>query len=178
MSNLTEQAIKASFLKLLTERPLSRISVKDITDDCGINRNSFYYHFHDIPQLMEKVVLDQTNSLIEAYPDISSLGECVDVAFHFIVENKRSINHIYYSLNREVFEQYLMRICEHSVTAWFNRAYAEIPYDEARKDLNLRFICYELYGACIDWMNRGMPPEAIGEAKQLLEICQRLAMKG
>ena len=104
MSNLTEQAIKASFLKLLTERPLSRISVKDITDDCGINRNSFYYHFHDIPQLMEKIVLDQTNSLIEAYPDISSLGECVDVAFHFIVENKRSINHIYYSLNREVFE--------------------------------------------------------------------------
>ena len=58
MSNLTEQAIKAFFLKLLEQRPLTRITVRDITDDCGINRNSFYYHFHDIPQLMEKIALD------------------------------------------------------------------------------------------------------------------------
>ena len=176
MSNLTVQAIKASFLKLLEERPLSRITVKDITDDCGINRNSFYYHFHDIPQLMEKIVLDQTNSLIEAYPDISSLEECVDVAFHFIVENRRSVNHIYYSLDREVFEQYLMRICEHTVTAWFHKAYEGIPYDEKERELKLRFIQYELFGACIDWMNQGMPQEAIEGAKYLLKLCRTLTI--
>ena len=45
MANFTKNAIRASFLKLLDERPLSKITVKDITDDCGINRNSFYYHF-------------------------------------------------------------------------------------------------------------------------------------
>ena len=45
MANFTRKAIKEAFLKLLNQRPLSQITVKDIVEDCGINRNSFYYHF-------------------------------------------------------------------------------------------------------------------------------------
>ena len=45
MPNFTQNAIKASFLKLLGQRPLNQITVKDIVEDCGVNRNSFYYHF-------------------------------------------------------------------------------------------------------------------------------------
>ena len=45
MSNFTKNAIKASFVKLLNEQPLNKISVRSIVEDCGINRNSFYYHF-------------------------------------------------------------------------------------------------------------------------------------
>ena len=44
MANFTKQAIKASFLQLPNEQPLSKISVRDIVERCGINRNSFYYH--------------------------------------------------------------------------------------------------------------------------------------
>lgn len=51
MPDFTERAIKASFMKLLNERPLNKITVKDIADDCGISRNSFYYHFEDVPRL-------------------------------------------------------------------------------------------------------------------------------
>ena len=58
MSNLMKQAIKTSFLKLLDERPLTRITVLDIAADCGINRNSFYYHYHDIPALIEEIIRD------------------------------------------------------------------------------------------------------------------------
>ena len=49
VTSLTKRAIRASFLKLLNERPLNKIPVKDIVEDCGINRNSFYYHYTDIP---------------------------------------------------------------------------------------------------------------------------------
>lgn len=49
MSNLTERAIKEAFIKLLGEKPLAQISVRMIVEECGINRNSFYYHFQDIP---------------------------------------------------------------------------------------------------------------------------------
>ena len=41
-TTLTKRAIKESFVNLLNERPLNKISVRDITDKCGINRNSFY----------------------------------------------------------------------------------------------------------------------------------------
>jgi len=184
MSNLTKQAIKSSFKKLLDERPLTRITVRDIAQDCGINRNSFYYHYHDIPELMEEIVHDQASALIDAYPDVSSLEECVETAFHFILENRRAINHIYHSLNREVFEQYLMRICDYTVSSWYDSAFAQptdpdapglrIPKMHQDRERMIRFIRYELFGACIDFMNEGMPPAAIDEAKMLLHLSMRI----
>ena len=48
MSGFTKQAIRASFLKLLDTYPLRDITVRMITEDCGINRKSFYYHYQDI----------------------------------------------------------------------------------------------------------------------------------
>ncbi len=56
MANFTKKAIRESFLKLLTQRPLSQITVKDIVADCGINRNTFYYYFEDISNLIENIV--------------------------------------------------------------------------------------------------------------------------
>ena len=75
MANFTKQAIKASFMKLLNQKPLSKISVRDIVEDCGINRNSFYYHFQDIPSLLGEIVTEQTDELIRQYPTISSMEE-------------------------------------------------------------------------------------------------------
>ena len=112
MANFTKQAIKASFLKLLNQQPLNKISVRDIVEDCGINRNSFYYHFRDIPSLLGEIVADQTEQLIRAYPSISSLDECFHVAFRFALENKRAVMHIYLSVNRDVFTQSMLKLCE------------------------------------------------------------------
>ena len=56
MANFTKQAIKAAFLELLDEKPLNKISVRDIVERCGINRNSFYYHFQDIPSLLGEII--------------------------------------------------------------------------------------------------------------------------
>ena len=42
MSKLTQKAIQNSFLKLLESKPIDHITIKDITDDCGISRNTFY----------------------------------------------------------------------------------------------------------------------------------------
>ena len=58
MSAAAREAIKASFLKLLEERPLREITVKDIVRDCGVNRNSFYYHFKGIPEMLVEIVME------------------------------------------------------------------------------------------------------------------------
>ena len=68
MANFTKKAIEASFLKLLNERPLNKITVKDIVEDCGINRNSFYYHFDDIPSLMKGMIREEFEDIVSQYP--------------------------------------------------------------------------------------------------------------
>lgn len=48
MSQLTKKAIKTSFIKLLNQTAFDKITVKDIVKDCGVNRNTFYYHYQDV----------------------------------------------------------------------------------------------------------------------------------
>ena len=54
VSQLTKKAIMASFVRLVNKTPLDKITVKDIVEDCGVNRNTFYYYFQDIYALGEK----------------------------------------------------------------------------------------------------------------------------
>ena len=65
MSAYTKQAIKNSFLKLLNERPLNQVTVKAIVDDCGINRNTFYYHFADVPSLATEIITERADEVLD-----------------------------------------------------------------------------------------------------------------
>ena len=67
MSGFTKQAIQASSLKLLDTYPLRDITVRMITEDCGINRNSFYYHFEDLPALVETIVKEDADKIMEEH---------------------------------------------------------------------------------------------------------------
>ncbi len=51
-SLITKKALGESLKKLMAEQPFEKISIKDICDDCGMNRNSFYYHFKDKQDLI------------------------------------------------------------------------------------------------------------------------------
>ena len=49
----TKQAMYHTLKKLITTKPINKITIKDITDTCGLNRQTFYYHFKDIYDLLE-----------------------------------------------------------------------------------------------------------------------------
>ena len=53
MSQVTKRALAASLIKLLSQKPLDKVTVKDIIEDCGVNRQTFYYHFKDIYDLVD-----------------------------------------------------------------------------------------------------------------------------
>lgn len=61
----TRGAIVNAFIQLLSEKPVNKITVKDIVERCGVNRNTFYYHFHDIPDLAEQMMEEKADQLIQ-----------------------------------------------------------------------------------------------------------------
>lgn len=175
MPNFTKTAIKMSFMKLLSEKPLSEISVRSIVEDCGINRNSFYYHFQDIPALIEELVMEYFDELIRKYPSITSLGDGVHAALQFILENKKAILHIYNSVSRDIFEIQLMRFCEKMVCAYLETVFSDTDVSESDRNLIARFFKCELFGAYIDWINSGMPKSVVEDVDRILEICNGLS---
>lgn len=156
MANFTRTAIKETFLKLLNQRPLNQITVKNIVEDCGINRNSFYYHFEDLPSLVEEIVGEQVRNLVQKHPTVSSVEECADAVIELVMENRRAVYHIYNSVSRDVFERHLMDGCGHIVSTYLKAEFAEKPIEPADLDALIRLHKCACFGSVIDWLNSGM----------------------
>ena len=175
MPSFTRNAIKASFLKLLNERPLNQITIKDIVEDCGINRNSFYYHFQDIPTLLEEIVKEDADRILEEHASTSSVEECMEVAVRFALENKRAVMHIYHSANRAMYEKYLIQTCRHVVTEYINMVYGDIPVKEEDKTILIRFYECECFGQIMEWMDDGMRYDICAQFNRICELKKGMA---
>lgn len=55
MANFTEQAIIHTYIDMVQSTPADRITVSGLCRQCGIQRQTFYYHFTDINQLVETI---------------------------------------------------------------------------------------------------------------------------
>ena len=156
MASFTKKAIVQTFLKLLDDRPLNQITVKDIVEACGINRNSFYYHFEDLPSLLEEILKDEADRIINEHASVSSLEDCLCVAIDFALKHKRAVMHTYGATNRALYEQYLDRVSQYVVSEYVNMKFKEIPADPADKELLIHFFKCILIGGGLYWIADGM----------------------
>lgn len=172
MPNFTKDAIKSAFIRLLNRTPLNKITVRSIVEECGINRNSFYYHFQDIPSLLEEIVCDRIDRIIAEYPTINSLDECAELAFKFALENKKAVLNIYDSVNRGIYEQYLMRLCEYVVTTYLDTVFGKDSVNAYDRSIAIRFLKCELFGLSFDWIASGMKKDVIDEIRHVNSLCR------
>ena len=169
MASSTRRDIMDSLMRLLDERPLNRISVKDIVEDCGINRNTFYYHFADLPDLVEAIVRDETELIMRKYRGISSLEECVETAMQVCIDHKRALLHIYNSSNREIYERYLLEICEYVAEAFVENTAQGLSISEADRSAIIMGYKCECFGCVINWLSHGMNDDI---KVRLLRLCE------
>lgn len=177
MANFTRKAIKETFLELLEERPLSDITVKNIVERCEINRNSFYYHYANIPTLLEEIIKEDAELIIQNYPSVSTIVECFDAVTAFAARRKKVIMHIYRSMGREVFEHHLMMVCEYFVTSYLQTALAEEPILEADKKTVIDYYKCVCFGLIIDWLNNGMAESYTQSIRRIFLLKKDLAME-
>ena len=169
-SRITERAIEESFIELLNERPLSKISVKDITDRCGINRNTFYYHYRDVPDLLERFCQNGVDSIIAQYPTISSLDECLEACMHLTQSYRRALYHIYYSSCRETYVTSLWRICEYTVNKYADTVFPDAPISDWDRMLFIRYHKCTLFGIIVDWITNGMDDSYSKGVSRIVEL--------
>ena len=65
MPNTTKQALEESLKHMLLKKPLDKITIRDITEDCGISRMAFYYHFKDIYDLVEWACIEDASRALQ-----------------------------------------------------------------------------------------------------------------
>ena len=175
MAAFTKQAIKASFLKLLGMYPLRDISVKMIVEDCGINRKSFYYHYQDIPALLEEILTEQADALLASYQSVHSLEECLTAVIEKLIANKKRVQHIYRSVNRDVFETGLMKLCDYVTRSYMTQLAAAYPICADDQELLTGFYRDECFGLIMGWMMRGMQEDVLPSLHRLCALRRGMA---
>ena len=177
MANFTQKAIKETFIRLLEEHPLSEITITDIVEQCGINRNSFYYHYQDLPALIEEIVKEEAEAIIRAYPSVTTIVEGFDAVIAFTSHRKKAIMHIYRSLSREVFEKNLMMVCEYFVRSYVGTALAQQPISKEDAKTIVDYYKCVCFGLTIDWLNSGMAEDYIRSIRRIFLLKKDMAME-
>lgn len=165
MSSFTEKAITDTFIKLLNKKPLDKITVKDLVDECGINRSTFYYYFEDIYALLNHVFETETRRALENISEQDNWSNAMLNAISFALENKRAIYHIYNSVSRERLEKYLYNVVEGVMTYAVNLISIGLTVSAEDKAIAVDVYKFMLVGMVLDWVENGMK----SNAKQKLE---------
>ena len=101
MSLTTKKALAMSLKSLLEKRTLDKITVKDIVSECSLNRQTFYYHFHDTYDLLQWRYSYETGDIIEKMRDPSVDTDDYGLILQYILNNRNFIINTCRSLKRE-----------------------------------------------------------------------------
>lgn len=104
MSMLTMKTIMQTFSEMIEEMPFDKITVLALVKRCEINHNTFYYHFQDLYELLDKWIQYEIDKLVKTLEDPTDLKAEMKAVFQACKEYPKIINHILSSLSKEQLE--------------------------------------------------------------------------
>lgn len=100
----TEHRLAETLKEMMSEMPLDDISVTTLVKKCRVNRQTFYYHFHDIYDLLTLVFLDESIDGIDDVKNINQLMRCI---FNYYQKNKNFIDATNNSAAKDLFQSFI-----------------------------------------------------------------------
>lgn len=156
MSNTTKTALEASLKKLLLVKPLDKITINDLTEECGISRMAFYYHFKDIYDLVEWVCIEDGKRALQGKKTYDTWQEGMCQIFEAVLENKPFILNVYRCVSRQKLESYLNKLTYQLIADVVEEKCAGEDVAEEDKRFIAEFYKYGFVGVMLDWIDKGM----------------------
>lgn len=152
MSQVTKRALEASLKNLLLKKPLDKITINDITEDCGINRMTFYYHFKDIYDLIEWSCVEDAKKALEGKKTYDTWQQGILQIFEAVLDNKPFIMNVYRSVSREQVEIYLYKLSYNLLIGVVQEQAVGMNVRDEDKKFIADFYKYAFVGLMLDWI--------------------------
>lgn len=176
-SIITKQAIAKAVKELTRKKPFDKISVGEITEECGLNRQTFYYHFQDKYELLSWIYYQEAFLPIMDGISFDNWDERIYCLFDLMKKERYFyVNTIKHASN--YFQEYLMKIAETILDEAIDVIDADLGIDEDDRALIVRFYAYGVCGTVVQWATTGMkmePRELANHMKQLAISSERAA---
>ena len=159
MANTTKLALEAALKKELLTKPLDKITINELAEDCGISRMAFYYHFKDIYDLVEWVCVEDGTKALQGKKTYENWQEGFCQIFEAVQENKPFIMNVYRCVERQKIESYLNKLTYQLIADVVEEKCAGMQVAEEHKEFIAGFYKYGFVGVMLDWIRRGMKEE-------------------
>ncbi|MGO1580837.1 MAG: TetR/AcrR family transcriptional regulator C-terminal domain-containing protein [Peptoniphilaceae bacterium] len=156
----TKNRIREVFIEMLNEHSLNKITVEAIAKECQINRNTFYYYYHDIYELLSEIFEEELSHVMDEYNETLSWEESFLLATRFALDNRRAIYHVYNSMKREELENYIYEAAGNTMTMHIEDLSSDIKASESDKELIANFYQSALTQMILRWIGEGMKGDA------------------
>jgi AcrR family transcriptional regulator len=170
----TRQLIKDAFIDLLQEMEINKITVNRIAERATINRVTFYLHYHDIQDLMEKMaqemaediecIMLSTTTNMKSAEEIDSL-KLVNLLEH-IAENAKFYKVVLSSTRTPIFTERLLKILTKSITER-TEIDALLATTDIQRDIAIWHGSSALIGTIVAWLRKDLPYTPQFLAKQM-----------
>lgn len=158
MAKQTQKFIMSTFMQLLENESLDKITVRDIVEECEINRNTFYYHYSDIYDLLDDVFRVEAEKFLEQdVDDNTTFGEEYARAAQFVLKYRKAILHIYDSKKRDVLENYLEMMAFSFINRFVKKESEGYVLSDDDVDYITGFYTHAIVGNTIEWIKRKLP---------------------
>lgn len=159
MSQTTKRALAASLKKLLLQKPLNKITINDIAEDCGISRMTFYYHFKDIYDLVEWACVEDATRALEGKKTYDTWQEGFLNIFLAVQANRPFVMNVYRCVSRERIEQYLNPLIHSLLLGVIKEKSVEMAVSGADQQFIANFYEYAFIGIMLEWIGNNMREE-------------------
>lgn len=156
MSQITKKALVASLKKLLLQKPINKITINDITEDCGVNRMTFYYHFTDIYDLARWACMEDAAQALSDNKTYDTWQQGFLNIFNAVLANKPLIINVYRALDREQVENYLNAQTHQLLMGVIEEKSKGMTIDEKDKQFIADFFKYAFNGIMLNWIAEDM----------------------
>ncbi|WP_320127618.1 TetR/AcrR family transcriptional regulator [uncultured Sphaerochaeta sp.] len=165
MSEITKKALTASLKKLLVEKSLDKVTIVDITEDCGVNRQTFYYHFQDINAMIEWIYHYEATKALGGKKTYDTWQQGFLQIFNYVLENKVFVIRTYHSSSFNNLQEYLYNETFALLYAVIEEKSGHMRVREDDKQFIANFYKFAFVGLMLAWVDQGMmeKPEVIIE---------------
>lgn len=162
MANTTKRALAASLKKRLTQTTLDKITIQQLVDDAEVSRKTFYYHFQDVYDLLEWLLVDDANRVLEDNTTADTWQKGLGNVLEYLQGNRTIILNIYRSLQSEA--NYLKVHVTKMILPLTERIFDEQPGHERvtpdDREFVLKFYSLGVVELVLVWIENGMKPDA------------------
>ncbi len=164
-SEKTKCELAEALKRLLAEKPLGAITVKDISGLCGCNRQTFYYHFLDIHALAEWMFTRETGKLIAACRECDSIEDAIVRLMDYLRTNHLAFIGLLRSRGRE----YIARLISDDACAAI-RDYGKKTLQREIDSFEQNFYAAAIARSALGWLEGGMLERPAELAKRIMKL--------